>query len=604
MLLLVLACAHPQDSQPMSADAGFDLSGQPGSLFVFDGSETLGQDLDLHWSFSLRPEGSQAELFDADSLHPGFVPDEPGIYELELWACDPWGACSTDTAVAVVSEFGTISGAAPIADAGADISGVTVGNSVSLDGSGTSDPEGDALTYVWSFGSQPSGSGLSKSDISGRFTDSPSFTPDVEGVYKLRLYVSDGTGASQDSVRVFTSGNSGPTSDAGADTSGTTGTSFTLDGSGSSDPQGDALYTKWAFASKPASSALANSDIDDRFAQSTSFTPDAQGEFELKLVVDDYGGNTDKDWVVHTAVNSGNASPSADAGSDQTGEITASFNLDATGSSDPDGDDLNYRWTVVSKPGTSSVTNKTAFGSRYSSTTSFSPDVVGVYEIKVKVNDGAVEVSDTVIVGVSVVGNSAPVADAGTDDEAVLGDTVGLDGTGTSDADGDSLTYRWNFDSLPAGSGLGTSDISGRLTLSPSFTPDVAGTYTLKLAVEDYVSIDRDYVDITVYTYNYDDDIQPIWTAECTSGCHSGGSPSGGLSLTSSSTQINVASIDLPSMDQIEPGDKANSYIWHKINGTQASVGGAGLDMPKYSSLSSAELTLIGDWIDEGAPDL
>ncbi len=604
MLLLTLACAPQPGPGSLSADAGFDLTGQPGTTFVFDGSDSRGEDLALRWQIALAPEGSGAALEHADSAWPVLVPDEPGLYELELWACDAWDRCDVDSTMAVVSEFHTISGGAPIADAGADVSGATVGASVSLDGSGTTDPEGDSLTYVWSFGSQPSASTLTKSDISGRFGTSPSFTPDVDGVYKLRLYVSDGSGSSQDSARVITSGNTGPTADAGEDSSGTTSTSFTVDSSGSSDPQGDDLYVKWAFSSLPASSGLANSSIGDRFATSTSYTPDVQGAYELKLVVDDYASNIDRDYVVQTAVNASNSSPSADAGADQTGTISDSYTLDASGSSDGDGDALAYRWVVITKPGSSSLSNATAFGSRFSSSTSFSPDVIGVYELKVKVNDGAVEVSDTVTVGVSVVGNSAPVADAGADMEAIVGDLVSLDGTGTADADADTLSYRWNFDSLPGASSLSTGDIDDRLTRTPDFTPDAAGTYTLKLAAEDYVSIDRDYVDVVVYTYNYGDDVQPIFDSKCTS-CHSGSSPSSGMDLSDSSEIIDVASQDVPSMDRIEPGDKANSYLWHKIKGTHSSVGGAGATMPKGGgSLSSAQITLIGDWIDEGAPEL
>jgi hypothetical protein len=609
VLLLMIACA-PETAPtapelgPLAADAGFDLIGQPGTDFVFDGSDSRGPDLSFQWRLSLAPEDSRARLEHPDTAWPALLPDEPGLYELELEVCDAVGRCATDSAMAIVSEFQPTSGSAPVADAGSDVTGAAVGSGVSLDGSGTSDPEGDSLTYVWSFGSQPSSSTLTKSDISGRFGTSPSFTPDVEGVYKLRLYVTDGTGASQDSVRVITSGNTGPTADAGADSSGTTGTSFSLDASGSSDPQGDDLYIKWAFASMPATSGLANSDIGDRFASSTSFTPDVQGPFEVKLVIDDYGGNTDKDFVTQTAVNTGNSAPSADAGSDQTGTISDSYTLDASASSDTDGDPLSYRWVLVGAPGASGLTNKTAFGGRFSSSTSFSPDVVGVYEVKVKVNDGAEEVSDSLTVGVSVVGNSAPVADAGADLEAILGDLVSMDGTGTSDADGDSLTYRWNFDSVPGSSGLVTDDITDRLTRTPDFSPDVAGTYTLKLAVEDYVSIDRDYVDVVVYATNYDDDIQPIFDAECTS-CHSGASPSANLDLSDSSEIIDVASDDVPSMDRVEPGDTSNSYLWHKIKGTHGSVGGAGSTMPRGGgSLTSAEISLIGDWIDEGAPDL
>ena len=63
-------------------------------------------------------------------------------------------------------------------------------------------------------------------------------------------------------------------------------------------------------------------------------------------------------------------------------------------------------------------------------------------------------------------------------------------------------------------------------------------------------------------------------------------------------------------MALIEPGDLANSYLWHKLLGTQLSVGGAGNQMPAISggppgggggSLGATELGLIEAWILGGA---
>ena len=598
MLTLLLACA-PVDG-PLFLDAGYDITGQPGQTFRFDGTESVGVDT-FQWTLTLAPEGSEATLDFADSARPELVPDRPGLYLLEVTACGPDMRCHVDDVLALVGEFMPVSGAAPSADAGADVSGASTSSATSLDGTGTTDPEGDTLTYVWSFSSQPSGSALVKADITDRFTTSPSFTPDVDGVYKLRLYVTDGTGFDQDSVRVVTAGNTAPTSDAGTDQNVTTSTTVTLDGSGSSDPQGDELYYRWAFRTVPATTSLTNGSLTDRFTSGASFTPDVQGTFEMKLVADDYAGSIDKDFVLITATNTGNSAPVADAGGDQTGEVGDTFNLSSSGSTDADGDTLYTSWVLTDTPSGSSLTNA-SFSARFSTSTTLTPDVVGIYEVKAKVDDGAAQDVDVISVGVSVVNNSAPVADAGSDADALVDVSIALDGTGTSDADGDSLTYRWTFDSVPAASALTSSDISDRMTDSPSFTPDEPGTYTLKLAAEDYVTLDRDYVDIEAYSFNYDDDIQPLWTSKC-SGCHIT-STSGGLDLTTSSDQINVVSDDVGTMDRIEPGSTANSYIWHKLNGTQSSVGGAGDQMPKgRTALGASDLAMIETWILEGAPD-
>ncbi|MCP4918135.1 MAG: hypothetical protein GY913_14575 [Proteobacteria bacterium] len=105
------------------------------------------------------------------------------------------------------------------------------------------------------------------------------------------------------------------------------------------------------------------------------------------------------------------------------------------------------------------------------------------------------------------------------------------------------------------------------------------------------------------YTYTHDSDIQSIWSSACSS-CHTTGS-SGGLSLTSAYSKIvNVASSDIATMDLVDDScDTDDSYIWHKLQGTHSSVGGAGSTMPKGSTLSSSDEAMIKTWIEEGAPN-
>ncbi len=80
----------------------------------------------------------------------------------------------------------------------------------------------------------------------------------------------------------------------------------------------------------------------------------------------------------------------------------------------------------------------------------FDVDVAGSYTVRLIVNDGTVNSApDTVTISTE---NSAPVADAGADQAILVNDTVQLDGSGSSDADGDALTYRWSIVSKPGGS--------------------------------------------------------------------------------------------------------------------------------------------------------
>jgi hypothetical protein len=65
---------------------------------------------------------------------------------------------------------------------------------------------------------------------------------------------------------------------------------------------------------------------------------------------------------------------------------------------------------------------------------------------------------------------------------------------------------------------------------------------------------------------------------------------------------VNAASMQVPAMMRVAPGDTAHSYLWHKINGTQASVGGSGQIMPSTIPLNADEKSIFERWINAGAP--
>jgi hypothetical protein len=77
--------------------------------------------------------------------------------------------------------------------------------------------------------------------------------------------------------------------------------------------------------------------------------------------------------------------------------------------------------------------------------------------------------------------NRAPAANAGTAQSVVAGTPVALDGSASTDPDGDPLSFAWTL-VAPAGS---TATLSAGTTARPTFTPDLAGAYTATLTVSD-----------------------------------------------------------------------------------------------------------------------
>ncbi|MCB9666233.1 MAG: PKD domain-containing protein [Alphaproteobacteria bacterium] len=156
----------------------------------------------------------------------------------------------------------------------------------------------------------------------------------------------------------------------------------TLDGSGSSDiDQNDTLTYAWTLLQKPPGSSTsilnATNAIGDLFL-------DKVGEYRIELVVDD-GKANDKAEIRLTAL-SGNNPPKADAGLDQTVEINTTVYLSGAGSSDPDGNDLEYEWKVNGPSGAVSLSGASNPGTAISP--SFFASQAGFYSVTLRVFDG------------------------------------------------------------------------------------------------------------------------------------------------------------------------------------------------------------------------
>ena len=168
----------------------------------------------------------------------------------------------------------------PVADAGPDQTAF-VATTVTLDGSGSHDADGDGLTFRWTLTSKPAESAAVLSDLAAV---SPTFTIDRPGTYIAQLTVNDGTvDSTADTVTISTT-NSPPVADAGPDQTVFVGIVVTLDGSRSNDVDIDGLGYRWAFTSRPAGSAA--TFLNSAIANPT-FLVDVAGTYVAQLIVND-----------------------------------------------------------------------------------------------------------------------------------------------------------------------------------------------------------------------------------------------------------------------------------------------------------------------------
>jgi hypothetical protein len=359
----------------------------------------------------------------------------------------------------------------PIAQAGTAQT-LPVGRTVQLDGTASTDPDGQLLTFAWTLLSTPPSSTAS---LTNATTATPNFTIDKAGNYTAQLTVSDGSLSSTATVTISTS-NSAPVAHAGADNSGQVGTTVTLDGSGSSDIDGNILTSQWTLVSTPASSTAI---LNNATSITPSFTLDVFGDYVVQLIVNDGTVNSAPDTVTVSTLNS---PPVANAGADHSALVNETVTLDGNGSSDVDGNTLSYSWSVVNKPSgsTTTLTNAT------SPTPSLRIDRAGNYVVQLVVNDGlASSQPDAVIISTL---NSKPVAEAGADQSGAVGTVIHLDGSNTSDVDGNPLVYQWAFTAKPANSSAALVDST---SLTPTFTIDRPGVYVIQLTARSTASLTR-----------------------------------------------------------------------------------------------------------------
>ncbi len=276
----------------------------------------------------------------------------------------------------------------------------------------------------------------------------------------------------------------------------------TLNGWGQ-DPDGGEVTYEWIQIlgdTPPDLSGLTSSTLTfTSFGQLTS-----NERLVFHLTVTDDEGDKDTDSVT-VNVNWYNDPPEANAGLDQTVEPGNEVILDGSGSSDPEGDELSYHWMISAANFEPDLSDENAVTPSFT-VPSDTPEGSYVVFLLTVTDTGGKEDTATVTITVdaSTPENQAPTANAGTNQTKTEGDTVTLDGSGSSDSDGSIAGYLWTQ------TGGVSVPLSSRSAVNPSFTaPEVDAQTSLSFTLEvtdDDGAKDTDTVSVTIKDNGNDDD--------------------------------------------------------------------------------------------------
>ena len=392
-----------------TANAGSGQVGTVGTTMTLDGRSSTTSNLPISPAKSVPLQYSWTPSFlltGATTATPTFTPPAPGLYTFQLVVTDITnGVTSAPSTVTVLAHVIGNLPPTSLAAKGSPFGYPVVGDLVTLDGTGSSDPEGAPLQYAWSQTAGPS------TFVSGLSTAQPTFTPVFSGTYTFQLTVSDGVQQgfpSEVTFQVLPTAATPPVFVAPTLTSAvdpTTGhvitngaTAITLFGAPVPSPPGSQPFSDWWWEQTLGPAVPFNEGFtgDNPPSGTVSFTPPVPGRYQFKFTPFNYGNHLRSsgtvDIVVDIPTGIGSA-PIANAGAPQSAIAGQQVSLDGTQSAlgaTPVTGTLTYTWTQISGPNVA-LSNPTA------ASPSFTPPAAGIYVFSLVVHDGSVDTAPSTV---------------------------------------------------------------------------------------------------------------------------------------------------------------------------------------------------------------
>jgi len=366
-----------------------------------------------------------------------FTPTEPGKYMISLVVSD--GVNKSDPDLFELSV--TVNNNPPVAAITGPAGGrITVGETITLDGAPSSDPDGDKLTYKWK-----RGDGKGQVEVGALDQDKCMVKGVAAGPVRIELVVNDGKVDSEVGHIDLIVGrpNNKPIAKISGPETAKLGTFVELTGAESSDPDGDEVTYVWSQPSEGGGPEIGVRGKELR-KKTLRFKADKPGTYVVNLEVVDSEGAKSELASKKVEVKGANRPPKAVAsriGADPI-VVGGEVKLSARGSLDPEGAPLKYKWKQLAGDPVQ-VTEDNA------EILNLVMKAAGNYEWELTVSDGENE-SVPAHVAFFVRGpNNPPVAVINDVVSGEIGERITLDGSASRDADGDKLEYKWTQISGP-----------------------------------------------------------------------------------------------------------------------------------------------------------